>query len=269
MKVAIMDGMIAGESIAQKFEKAAGYGFDGIEIWVSGDSNLGEIEREVKQSARSTGLDVLQVVVLSEPWYSPIKNNKGVQDKIAAQKVCIELSANVGGHFSQIVPEYGPQFVPLAAMSSISPEEEKYFLEFLAESADFASQFNLLLVVDVINRYETRYYRRLGDLPEVLAELQKPNVKAIADFFHMSLEEPDTEKAIETAGKLIGQVHLADNNRSLPGDGNIDFESGFRSLKKIGYDGYMSFEAQGDFISDPDTQLPLAVKYVREAWNRD
>lgn len=269
MKVAVIDIMLRGETIAQKFQSAARYGFDGIEVFVGADSDLRKVEQDVRQSARSTGLEVLQIAVLREAWAAPAVDRKSLQGKIAAQKTCIELSAKVGGHFSQVVPEYTAQFVSMAGMNQPSKEEIGYFMEFLAETADFASRFGLLLVVDSINRYETRYCRRLEDVVAVCNELQKPNVKTIADFFHMNLEEPNIEEALEAAGKCIGHVHLADSNRSLPGGGHIDFSAGFRALKKVGYDGYMTFEVQADFVRDPERQFPEAIEYVRRLWNSD
>ncbi len=267
MKVAVLDMMLQGETIAQKFQNAARFGFDGIEVFAGADSDPCQIEKDVRRAAHSTGLEVLQIAVMRKAWFSTITDSKSLQEKIAAQKMSIELSANIGAHHSMVIPEFAAQFVPILGMIRPSKEEMKYFMEFLAETADFASQFGLPLIIDILNRYETRYCHRIEEVSAMRNELQKLNVKALADFFHMSIEEPDIGEALEAAGEDIGHVHISDSNRSLPGDGHIDFSAGFRSLKKIGYDGYMSFEVQGDFIKEPDRQLPKAIEYVRRLWN--
>ena len=51
-------------------------------------------------------------------------------------------------------------------------------------------------------------------------------------------------------GKLF-HVHLGDNNRLPPGKGLIDFPAILRTLKEIGYAGWLSAELLGK--PDPDT----------------
>ena len=48
--------------------------------------------------------------------------------------------------------------------------------------------------------------------------------------------------AISELGSRISNVHLADSNRRLPGEGHIDFPAVHRQLEAIGYDGYAALE---------------------------
>lgn len=95
----------------------------------------------------------------------------------------------------------------------------------------------------------------------MITEVGASNVRIMADFFHMHIEEANTPAAIEAAGDLIAHVHLADGTRKEPGSGSIDFVAGFRALHKIGFKGAMAFECG---LSGPrEEALPKSVAYLR------
>jgi sugar phosphate isomerase/epimerase len=58
----------------------------------------------------------------------------------------------------------------------------------------------------------------------------------------MNIEEDSMEAAIMESRDLLRHIHLADNNRKMPGDAHINFESIIRPLNAIEYDKYISFE---------------------------
>jgi len=89
----------------------------------------------------------------------------------------------------------------------------------------------------------------------------------MGDFWHMSIEETNDMGAFISAGKYLQHVHVASlKRRSMPGeDGEADnYIEGFRGLKMIGYDKYVSFECgcQGD----RNIIVPEAVKLLRQQW---
>jgi sugar phosphate isomerase/epimerase len=87
----------------------------------------------------------------------------------------------------------------------------------------------------------------------------------------MNIEECNFIEPLRLAGDLLGMVHIADNNRSQPGRGCMDYRPGFAALKEIGYSGFVSIEcwtAEGAAAieGDPETALPETVAYLREVW---
>ena len=75
--------------------------------------------------------------------------------------------------------------------------------------------------------------------------------------------------AFISACKYLQHVHVASRKRrSMPGeDGEADnYVEGFRGLKMIGYDKFVSFECgcQGD----RDVLLPAALQLLREQWEQ-
>jgi sugar phosphate isomerase/epimerase len=77
----------------------------------------------------------------------------------------------------------------------------------------------------------------------------------------MALEENSVTGAFVRAGDRIGHVHFSDTNRGVPGTGNLDFLGIVKTLRAVGYDGWIAVE-----INDrPDirTAAGAAAGYVR------
>jgi sugar phosphate isomerase/epimerase len=95
-------------------------------------------------------------------------------------------------------------------------------------------------------------------------------VRALADLFHMNIEETDLAAPIVDAGELLGHVHIADNNRLQPGAGAMDIVPAFVALQQIDYAGWVSMECyspSGAHIEgDPEVALPETVRYLRSQW---
>lgn len=99
------------------------------------------------------------------------------------------------------------------------------------------------LLYEPLNRYETNFATRLEDGVALLKRVGRPNVKLLADLFHMNIEETDLADAIRAAGPHVGHVHLADSNRRPAGFGHTDFAPVATALREIGFAGYVSAEA--------------------------
>jgi sugar phosphate isomerase/epimerase len=95
--------------------------------------------------------------------------------------------------------------------------------------------------------------RGVMDEEDVIAQMidKLPGLKvgAIADFFHLAIEEKNIPESILASKGYIKEVHLGDNNRLLPGYGSIDWAACIRALKEIEYDGYLALECG---IDDPE-----------------
>jgi D-psicose/D-tagatose/L-ribulose 3-epimerase len=65
------------------------------------------------------------------------------------------------------------------------------------------------------------------------------------DTFHSHIEEKNTPAAIRALKGMLAHVHISENDRSTPGQGNVRWAETFDTLKEIGYDNLMVVEAFG------------------------
>lgn len=105
-----------------------------------------------------------------------------------------------------------------------------------------AAAAGVILLLEPVNRYEGDDLFTLAQACGVIEELGQPNLKLLADTYHMNIEEADMAEAIRRAGPHLGHVHLVDSNRRAPGHGHIDMRSILAALLDVGFAGYLSFE---------------------------
>jgi D-psicose/D-tagatose/L-ribulose 3-epimerase len=106
----------------------------------------------------------------------------------------------------------------------------------------FAKDYGVHILVEPLNRYNTPFCSSAKDAFVIANKVNHDNFGLLLDTFHMNIEEDSLEDTILKSGKLLRHMHLADNNRKMPGYAHINFQSIMRSLFGIGYNGYASFE---------------------------
>jgi len=118
------------------------------------------------------------------------------------------------------------------------------------------------LILEPLNRYETTIINTLSEAQALLKQIGSKKLGLLADSFHMNIEEKDIEESLRRAGKLVWHIHLADSNRWPPGQGHFNFDALFRSLKKIGYQGWVS----GEYLPMPDADrsVKLFAQFLKE-----
>ncbi|AEH51176.1 5-keto-L-gluconate epimerase [Pseudothermotoga thermarum] len=119
---------------------------------------------------------------------------------------------------------------------------QKLFIEQIAKLADYAQLLSVQLVIEPLNRYEIDFLNTLDETYELVKVLNHDSVGILADTFHMNIEEPRIEESLEKVKDKLYHFHVADSNRWAPGAGHIDFGSIIRTLRKIGYNSFLSVE---------------------------
>lgn len=261
MKLSCVDAIVPGTTLKEKFDNLGKYGFEGIEIWAMGGVGS-ELEKEIKEAASGSKVKPSSVMVVNEAFYRPLDGEEARQAKAEAIKEGLSLAAAIDA-VSIVVPEYGPQLPPpIFMLPPLGEAEKSLLLGLLTEVGRYAKDVGATLVLEPINRYETRFFHTLDETIGICKEVGIPNLKILADTFQMSIEERDIVESIRKAQKYIRHVHLSDSGRVLPGHGNIDFKSVFAALKEIGYEGYMTLECA--VPGNPEEELPRCAEYLRK-----
>ncbi|MGF1582639.1 MAG: TIM barrel protein [Gemmataceae bacterium] len=118
-----------------------------------------------------------------------------------------------------------------------------YLAEALSECGEYAKQYNVPLIFEPLNRYETNQVKTVADGLDLLQKVSNFNVKLLCDLFHMNIEETDIAMSLRAAKEHVGHVHFVDTNRRPVGHGHLDVRPIIAALREIKYQGFLSVEA--------------------------
>lgn len=260
MKLAVQESMLPGESLADRVALAADLGFEGMEIW--GDAIIERVE-EIRSAFK--GRSILPATICA--GYSGAL----VTADPALRKQCREgildrlrVAADLGMVGLIVVPAFNhQQNLPDLSPGKTARELGEDLL--IAQLEQMAPQIEKLggpcILLEALNRYEAGFMCRQSQAADVARRVNSPAVKVMCDLFHMNIEEPDTPAALREVGPLCRHVHLADNTRSEPGSGCLDFRAAFAALKDSGFTGYMALEC--GLSGEPKKTLTDTVAFLR------
>ena len=140
-----------------------------------------------------------------------------------------------------------------------------YLSDALEELGAYAGTYNVPLVYEPLNRYETDLVNTVEAGVNLLGTLSTKNVVLLADLFHMNIEERDIADAIRSGAGHIGYVHFVDSNRRPAGSGHLDYVPIAAALSAIKYQGYASAEASP--FPDPDAAALATINAFRRYFN--
>ena len=143
-------------------------------------------------------------------------------------------------------------------------EARKQFIDFLKRIAPAAEEHHVVVALEPLQASESNFINTVPEGAQIARETGSDYICVIADLFHMARMKEEPEDIIKSADKLV-HCHIAEcEERTAPGVKGDDFTPYFKALKKIKYDGRMSFECSWQ---DIDTQLPKAVEVMKEQIN--
>jgi D-psicose/D-tagatose/L-ribulose 3-epimerase len=188
------------------------------------------------------GLERTAVTVRGEAD-NPISSDAAVRAAgVAATRRVLDCCQAVGA--TTLV---GPYHSALGLFSGQGPtqEEWKWGVESMREVAEHAGKVGVILGVECLNRFETYLLNTHADAARFAKEVDHPNCRVMYDTFHANIEEKSIPEAIRGCADVLVHVHISENDRSTPGQGNIRWAENFDTLLEIGYDGWLMIEAFG------------------------
>src|ERR687886_1172119 len=250
------------EPIDQTLSTVANQGYDAIEMF-------GEpAEVDVKQlrdtfssySLPVCGLTGMWGSISPEGWKRKILSSDPVLVQASEQYVidCVKMCNILEGEeiniclFADDVPGFDKthRIIPAKDKELFAAKAIPIMNRLCSE----ASNYGVRLVLEPLNRYSTPYCATAKDAVAIASQVDSLGI--LLDTFHMNIEEDSFRDAIHSSRQPLLHMHFADNNRKMPGFAHIDFSTIVKSLKEIGYLGYISFEPN---ISDKNYQH--ATKY--------
>jgi D-psicose/D-tagatose/L-ribulose 3-epimerase len=141
----------------------------------------------------------------------------------------------------------GPMYSAVGKPRLEDPEERKIewglAVKGLKEACQYAQEKGVSLAFEPLNRFETDLINIVEQGLTLIEEVGEPNIGLHLDTFHMHLEEKDSAAAVRMVGDRVFHVHACENDRGVPGTGQVNWRSVFEALAEIGYDGDIVIES--------------------------
>ncbi|MBR9800593.1 sugar phosphate isomerase/epimerase [bacterium] len=221
-------------------EDVKSWGYDGVELPMF-DFDL-ERNKKVGAKLDELGLGRTAVTVCTAEE-NPISPDPAIrQAGLARLKSAIDACQAAGAtHLC------GPIHSALGEFTGQGRTEDEWnwAKEILSQAADYAAQANVTLVAEYLNRFECYFLNCAEDCAKFCREVNHPSLKMMYDSFHANIEEKNIHEAIQACKDQMVHVHISENDRSTPGEGNIRWDETFAALKEVNYDGWMTIEAFG------------------------
>lgn len=122
-------------------------------------------------------------------------------------------------------------------------EEWQMAVSGIKEMAVYGAKKGVKLAMEPLNRFETDMINVVSQGLKFIEETGMENVGLHLDTFHMHLEEKDSAEAIRKADKKIFHFHACENDRGVPGTGQVRWNEIATALKDINYQGPVVIES--------------------------
>jgi D-psicose/D-tagatose/L-ribulose 3-epimerase len=228
------------ESIMPVLDRLKSMGYDGVEV------PMFELDEkfyaEWGKRLDKIGLRRTAVTVRTEAD-NPISPDAAVRAAgVAANKKALDCCQALGAE-----TVCGPFHSALGSFSGAGPtaDEWKWGVDSMRQTAEHAEKAGVMLAVEALNRFECYFLNCAADAARFVAEVNHPRCRMMYDTFHSNIEEKNIGEAIRTAAPYLAHVHISENDRSTPGQGNVRWAENFDAIAKSGYDGWMVVEAFG------------------------
>ncbi len=258
LQLSCQEGVAPGETLAAKLDFLEQHGFVGIEPGGKNLANrIGEFQnalrgRKIKISAICAGF---KGVLISE-------QESVRQEAMASLKEILAAAGELGSTGLIMVPAFNNQ------TQLGHKESREMLLQLLPELGDYAQKVKSRLLLEPLNRKEAYFLRQVADAASICRDVNNPGVCCMGDFWHMTWEETSDLGAIISGGPYLHHIHIASRKRrKMPGEDEGDnYVDGFRGLKLIGYQDFISFECGS--VGDKNVTIPAAAKLIREQWEK-
>lgn len=225
------------DECARAVARTAEVGFDLIELSVMDPKivDVAHTRRQLEQAGlgatMSFGLDAETDISSNDPEKTR-RGQQRLEDYIA---LCRDLGAT---HLCGILHSAFQKYSVPTTKEGVARA-----VEVLHHVGEIAARSNIVLGLEVVNRYESNVLNTAAQAVEMCKRIGLSNVRAHLDVYHMNIEESDVPSAIIGTGEYIGYFHTGDSHRGYMGSGSINLTEVFRALVKARYQGPITFES--------------------------
>ncbi|WP_420645072.1 sugar phosphate isomerase/epimerase family protein [Candidatus Leptofilum sp.] len=221
-------------------QKVAQMGFDLLEVAVE-DPALVDVAA-LKKAARDAGVGLIVCGAFGPDRNLSSADTAVRQNAESYLQWCIETAAELE---SPLVagPMYSAVGKPRLETAVARQEEWARAVSGLQKWGSYAQKYGVRLAFEPLNRFETDMVNIVQQGLDLIEQVGSPAIGLHLDTFHMHLEEKDTVAAIRQAGSHIFHVHACENDRGVPGTGQVNWFGVAQALQDVNYQGAVVIES--------------------------
>ena len=221
-----------------RFERAAGAGFDAVEFLFPYAFDT----REIKARLEAHRLKLVLHNLPAGDWDVGERGIACLPDRVDEFRAGVAQGIEVGTALGV------PRLNCLAGKAPIGAADatlRKTFVDNLKFAAAEFSKAGLQLVIEPINSFDIPgfYLNRTAQALAILDEVGAPNAFVQYDIYHAQRMEGEIAATLAKHLARIGHLQIADNpGRNEPGTGELNYAFLFAHLDRIGYAGHVGCE---------------------------
>ena len=231
-------------------------GFDGVEIPVF--EGAPDDYTRLGKRLDALGLARTAVSAIGDPALDLLSADAGLRRAgIERMRWILDCTAALGADRVS-----GPLHSVLGQFSGQGPTADEFAraIDSQQQIGAHAARVGVGVGLEALNRFECYLLNTMDDLAAFVGKVGHPNIRAMYDTFHANIEEADPIGALTRNRDVIAHIHLSENDRGVPGRGNIPWAETFAAIRDSGYDDWLTIEAFGRGLPD----LAAATKVWRD-----
>jgi D-psicose/D-tagatose/L-ribulose 3-epimerase len=255
--LSVSEWTLGAASTDEAIDRVAAAGYPAIEI-----AAVPELDaRGARERLDARGLTVSSMcwIGLGYPERDCADESEAVRRKAGDYlRGCLEQAHALGAGTLVLVPTFRTQPATDGRKAELDRAAQT-----IGGAIDGLGGDGVVIALEALNRYETHLLRTLADADELRRMVDSPNVRLMADVFHMNIEEDSIAASLRAHAEHIVHVHLADSQRRDPGSGHLDFAAVLDALADNGYTGPLAME----FLPATDAALRGGREWVERLQN--
>jgi sugar phosphate isomerase/epimerase len=251
--LSVSEWTLEAGSTTGAIDRVAAAGYPAIEIAAVPELDV----RAARERLDARGLEVSSMcwIGLGYPERDCAHESERIRRKAGDYlRTCLDQAHALGARTLVLVPTFRTNPDPGGREAELERAADT-----IRSAADNLGADGPLIALEALNRYETHLLRTLDDADQLRRLIDSPNVRLMADVFHMNIEEDSIAASLRAHAEHIVHVHLADSQRREPGSGHLDFTAVFEALADNGYAGPLAME----FLPATDAAIRAGREWVQ------
>lgn len=136
-------------------------------------------------------------------------------------------------------------------------------VDFLQMCGEIGESRSVITTLEPYNRDDANLLNTVPDACALVKKIDHPNVKLMADFFHMKLNGESFDE-LQDAGPYLAHAHIAEPGRGRPATYPSDHSEYLHALRLAGYDGRVTMTGTLPAYNTPE-EAALSLKTAASA----